>query len=243
MTARLLIDAGNTRLKWAVADASGWRAQGACDYADWSDLEAVLADVRTCVIASVAGAERTQYLSDVLARAGVAAVWLQAAAVFGDLRNGYDDPGQLGVDRWMGLIAARARTREPVLVVSAGTALTADALAADGTFLGGVIVPGLALMRQALRDGTAGVDPAAGSRQVFPRTTADAVHSGMVGALCGCVRQQYDYLAAHAAQAPRCFMTGGDAAVLAPHLELPVEIVPALVLEGIERVAREGSAR
>lgn len=243
MSAQLLVDAGNTRMKWGVVDAAGWRIQGICDYVDWSALQAALVDVYTCVIASVAGAEREQQLSAVLEQGGVAATWLQAEAAFGDVRNGYDDPDKLGVDRWMALIAARARTAEPVLVVSAGTALTADALAGDGQFLGGTIVPGLALMHRALRTGTAGVDAFAGSVQKFPRTTADAVHSGMVGALCGCVRQQYDYLAAHACQAPRCFVTGGDAAVLAPHLGVPFEIVPALVLEGVARVAREGSAR
>lgn len=243
MNARLLIDAGNSRIKWAVADAAGWRDHGVCDYADWATLNAALDGVRECAVACVAGAERAQQLAGVLEKAGVATTWLQAAASFGDVRNGYDDSGKLGVDRWMALLAARARTREPVLVVSAGTALTADALAADGHFLGGIIVPGLALMRQALRAGTAGVDPPSGSVQVFPRTTADAVHSGLVGALCGCVRQQYDHLAAHAGQSPHCFVTGGDAAALAPYLDVPFEIMPALVLEGIERVARDGGGR
>lgn len=233
----LLIDAGNTRLKWAVTEAGSWVAQGHSDYADWTGLRQSLPGVTRCHVASVASATRTGELAALLAEAGVPTVWLRAEARFGDVVNGYADPHQLGVDRWMGVIAARARTRDAVLVASAGTALTVDALAADGRFLGGVIVPGLQLMRQALRAGTAGVEPAGGRVRPFPSTTADAVESGLVAALAGTIRQQHARLAEVAERMPRCLLTGGDAAVLAPWLELAVEIVPALVLEGVAHVA------
>lgn len=242
MTTRLLVDAGNTRLKWAVVEGDTWHAQGVADYADCSRFDAALEQVGECFIASVAGCERSQHLADLLSRAGVVATWLASEAAYGDLSNGYEAPEKLGVDRWMGLVAARARTREAVLVVSAGTALTVDALSGDGRFLGGIIVPGVALMREALRLGTAGVAPSAGAVQAFPRTTADAVCSGAIAALCGAVRQQFAHLAAHAGQTPRCIVTGGSAAELAPHLALSFEIVPTLVLEGIDRVARERGA-
>ena len=236
---RLLIDAGNTRLKWARVEDGVWRAEGSGDYRDWSALARALDGVSACHVACVASDAHAQALAAVLAAAGVPATWHAAGAAFGEVRNAYDTPRQLGVDRWMALIAARARCREAVLVVSAGTALTADALAADGRFLGGVIVPGLALMRQALYGGTAGVAPQAGTVTAFPRSTADAVESGIVAALCGAIRQQYDYLAAQAGVPPRCLLSGGDAAHLLPHLGLPAEIAPKLVLEGIARVAAE----
>lgn len=237
--AQLLVDAGNTRLKWARVEDGEWRAAGSGDYRDWSALVRALDGVSACHIACVAGGAHAQALAAVLAAAGVRATWHAAAASFGEVRNTYETPQQLGVDRWMALIAARARCREAVLVVSAGTALTADALAADGRFLGGVIVPGLGLMRQALHTGTAGVAPPAGTVTAFPRTTADAVESGIVAALCGVVRQQYDLLAAQAGMTPRCLLSGGDAARLQPHLGLPAEVVPMLVLEGVARVAAE----
>lgn len=242
-TAKVLIDAGNTRLKWARIENGSWCAQGSDDYSDWSALQGALDGAPDCFVASVAGAARAQTLADVLATAGVRAIWLKAAAEFGDVINGYEVPQQLGVDRWMALIAARARSREAALVVSAGTALTADALAADGRFLGGVIMPGLSLMRRALQTGTAGVAPLEGDVQAFPHTTADAVESGLVAALCGAIRQQYDYLAAQAGVAPRCLLSGGDAERILPHLGLPAEIVPTLVLEGIGHVAEEGNTR
>lgn len=237
--ASVLIDAGNTRLKWVRVEGDRWGAQGSGDYSDWSALQGALDGAADCHIASVASTAHAQALAAVLGAASVRATWHTATAAFGDVVNGYAVPQQLGVDRWMALIAARARSREAVLVVSAGTALTVDALAADGCFLGGVIVPGVTLMRQALQTGTAGVAPPVGDVQAFPRTTADAVESGIVAALCGAIRQQYDYLAAQAGVAPRCLLSGGDAARIRPHLGLPAEVVPALVLEGIERVAAE----
>jgi type III pantothenate kinase len=168
--------------------------------------------------------------------------WLAAEARFLDVRNGYTNPRQLGVDRWMGLIAARQRTRAPALVVSAGTAMTVDALSADGLFLGGLIVPGLVMMRQALQQGTARVTGAEGAWQAFPCTTADAVESGIVSALCGAVQLQQGRLGAFSGREPDCFITGGDAEKLLPHLGRKVECVPSLVLEGIDCVARRDEA-
>lgn len=239
----LLIDAGNSTLKWAAVDAGQWRAQGRSDYADWAGLKAELTPDATCFIASVTDPAREAALAALLNEAGLAAAWLKAEVGFGDLKNSYRDPQQLGVDRWMGLIGARQRTHDPVVVVSAGTAMTVDALAADGVFLGGVIVPGFKLMRQALQQGTAQVADVAGEMQAFPHTTADAVHSGILAALCGAIRQQYAQLAEAAGQPPRCLLTGGDAAMLLPSLNLPGELAPALILEGIHCVAVERTSR
>ncbi len=234
---RLLLDAGNTSLKWAVVEGRHWHATGRCDYADWTALAAQLRAGTDCFIASVAGAAREQQIAARLEAAGIAANWLAAEAGFGEVKNAYQDPRQLGVDRWMALIAARQHTCDAVLVVSVGTAMTVDALSAAGMFLGGVIVPGIRLMRQSLQQGTARIDDAAGDWQAFPRATADAVQSGIVAALCGAIAQQHARLAEVAGSAPRCLLTGGDAETVLSHLRVPAEHVPALVLEGIDCVA------
>ena len=239
MSQRLLVDAGNTRVKWAVVDAGRWIAQGSGDYTDWSSLQRVLAPGMPCFVASVAGDAQEQRLAAVLKATGCEANWLAASAECAGVTNAYSTPAKLGVDRWMGLIAARARTHDPVLVVSAGTALTVDALAADGVFLGGVIVPGAGLMRRSLAEGTARIGGAPGQWQAFPRATADAVESGITAALCGAIEQQYARLAAVSPRRPQCLLSGGDAETLLPHLGLPAEHVPGLVLEGIDCVARE----
>lgn len=239
MMRRLLLDAGNSSLKWAVVEAGKWRAQGRCDYAELADLGPHLTHDTACFVASVTRPAHASALAAWLQAAGIEPAWLRAEAAFAGLRNGYHNPQQLGVDRWMGLIAAWQRAREAVLVVSAGTAMTIDAVSAEGEFLGGLIVPGAALMRQALLQGTAGVGEIAGHCQAFPRDTADAVESGIVAALCGAVRQQHGLLAERVDKPPRVLLTGGDAGLLLPHLGLPLEHVPALVLEGIDCVARE----
>ncbi|MDP1644601.1 MAG: type III pantothenate kinase [Thiobacillus sp.] len=237
------MDAGNSRLKWAVVEEGRWRAQGGSDYADLSALKAQLTAGTSCFIASVANIAHEQQLATLLEAAGLGATWLTAEAGFAEIKNTYLNPRQLGVDRWMGLIAARRRIREPVLVVSVGTAMTVDALSADGVFLGGVIVPGVSLMRQALQQGTARVADAAGHWQAFPRTTADAVQSGIMAALCGAIQLQHARLAEAAGTAPHCLLTGGDAGGVLPHLAVPAEHVPALVLEGMDCVTKEGMSR
>jgi type III pantothenate kinase len=236
---RLLLDAGNTRLKWAVLEAGLWRQQGSAAYSDLSALSQVMEQGASCYIASVARVEHEKQLTALLAPLAITPKWLVAATRFSDVRNTYTNPKELGVDRWMGLIAARERTRTAALVVSVGTAMTVDAMSASGVFMGGVIVPGFAMMQQALQQGTARVAEVAGTWQAFPLNTADAVESGILAALCGAIQLQYMRLAETAGEKPHCILTGGAAEKVLPHLTLPVEYVPTLVLEGIDRVANE----
>jgi type III pantothenate kinase len=236
---RLLIDAGNTRFKWALVDGTLWREQGTMTYSALSALTPLMDADTHCFIASVASQQHEEQIRAVLAAASITPTWLTAVDRFGGVRNAYENPQQLGVDRWMGLVAARQRSQGAVLVVSAGTAMTVDALSTDGTFQGGLIVPGFTLMQQALRQGTARVAEVEGQCQAFPRSTPDAVQSGIVAALCGAIERQYARLAEMAGSAPQCMLTGGDAEKLLPYLAIPAQHVPALVLEGMDRVARE----
>lgn len=239
---RLLLDAGNTRLKWVVVEDGLWRAQGSAAYSDLTALSRILASGLDCYIASVAGQQHENQIRMLLAPLAIAPTWLTAEARYSDVRNNYTDPQQLGVDRWMCLIAARQRIKAPALVVSVGTAMTVDALAEDGTFLGGLIVPGIHLMQQALQQGTAHISEVNGTWRAFPHATADAVESGVVAALCGAIQMQHVQLDRMAGMTPHCILTGGDAEKLLPHLGMTVEHVPTLVLEGIDCVAREGAA-
>ncbi len=241
-TRRLLIDAGNTRLKWALVESGVWHEQGSLAYTELASLALVLKPGTRCYIASVARAQHEEQISRLLAPFAITPSWLVAEARFTDITNSYAHPQQLGVDRWMGLIAARQRSRAATLVVSAGTAMTVDALAADGTFLGGLIVPGVAMMQQTLQQGTARVAEVSGNWHAFPLSTPDAVESGIVAALCGAVQLQHARLNAIAGETPQCILTGGDAEKLLPHLSIDAEHVPALVLEGMDCVAREGTA-
>jgi type III pantothenate kinase len=236
---RILLDAGNTRLKWAVVADGLWLGQGSAEYSDLDSLRQLLDTGCACYIASVTSASNEQRIDTLLTSFDIVPRRLKSSPQFKELVNGYEHPQQLGVDRWMGLIAARGRTLEPTLVVSVGTAMTVDSLSAEGVFLGGLIVPGLDMMRQSLLQGAAQVGEGVGVWQAFPRSTADAVRSGIVTAMCGAIQTQHERLAEECGRTPGCILTGGDALMLQPHLTVSVEHVPALILEGIERVASE----
>ena len=243
MTSHLLIDAGNTRVKWVVVEDGEWSEPGQAFYVDLTALSASLRTGMVVYLASVASDAQNLRLKNCLAAAQVTVRTLTAEADFDALENGYESPDQLGVDRWMALIGARARSQLPVLVVSAGTALTIDALSESGRFLGGLILPGKTLMRDALNTGTARVRATSGEKRDFPNCTADAMESGILEAMAGAVRTQRDRLAGVSQHSPLCFVTGGDALDLIPALDGQVQHLPALVLEGMDCVARKALSR
>jgi type III pantothenate kinase len=237
---RLLIDAGNSRVKWTtVAGEARWLEQGVADYAALEELvRATVPDMRI-IVASVAKPEQEAKLLAALGVRRESVHWLSSARAGGGVQNGYVSPERLGVDRWLGLIAARRRTSDAVMVVSAGTALVMDALTAEGRFPGGTIQPGLALMRRALAEGMPRLTKLPGSVVDFPRKSEDAIESGTVMALCASIERRYAMLCDQAAAAVHCLVTGGDASYLLPYLSMPCEYVPALVLEGMDWITRE----
>lgn len=172
------------------------------------------------------------------------------------VRNGYSDPTQLGSDRWMALIAAFGSMKRettlsgahvyPQLVVMAGTALTIDALAADGEFLGGVIVPGATLMRAALKQGTARLPANRGDHELFPTNTDNAIATGAIEACLGAMQRMHGALIRRSGvdrlSEVRCIASGGGLAVLAQHwatLSFAVAVHDNLVLDGLIRLAYE----
>jgi len=239
------IDAGNSRVKWGLHDGRGWLKQGWADNGEKGALEEAWRGMATpaqVVISNVAGAEMCEALGALLSPWPVSPLWVTAGASACGVSNGYDNPAQLGSDRWAALVAAWDLRSAGCLVVNAGTALTADVLSDDGVFLGGVIVPGLTLMQQSLGAGTAlGAQPC-GRFTALPSNTADAVYSGALQALAGAVENMWRELARVRPRDPHCVLSGGTAQQLLPLLAMPVTAVENLVLEGLVRVAREAEA-
>jgi type III pantothenate kinase len=163
------------------------------------------------------------------------------------LRNGYRDAGQLGVDRWHALIAARAAFPERALVVvAAGTATTVDGVTADGGFIGGAIAPGVRLMLEALARGTANLPFASGRMSSFPLSTDDAIVTGVLGCQLGLVERFVRVFRAEHGE-PLVVLSGGHAAQLAPYVgtgtALPsVAREENLVLRGVYLRARAAAA-
>jgi type III pantothenate kinase len=152
------------------------------------------------------------------------------------VKSGYAKPEQLGSDRWAALIGARHLCAGPCLVINAGTTMTIDALSGDGVFLGGCIVPGLALMQDALARNTAQLELAAGRFLYFPDNTADAIMSGAINALSGAVDRMLGYMQEAAGHEPLVVLSGGAADTLEPHLRGRVERIDNLVLVGLAEV-------
>ncbi len=235
----LLIDQGNTRIKWALS-RSGALVEGAFgavagDAIDLTRPPWPAVSIDRIVLASVADDARAQALMQQLrADRSPPVVRVRTQSRWGDLINGYALPDDLGVDRWLGLIAARTGWHgRPLLVVSAGTALTVDALAADGRHLGGVIAPGLAAMRQGLLDAAPGLKRHAGGRESddWALASDEAIASGCLQAALGLVERARSRLSSPADAL--LLMTGGDAPRLLPALVGAVEHRPRLVLEGL----------
>ena len=124
------------------------------------------------------------------------------------------------------------------MVVNAGTTLTVDALSSEGIFVGGYIVPGYAMMREALTGRTALLKSQTGRFSFFPDNTGDAIESGILNALAGAVERMSRYLA-HTGQEDACILlSGGDAALLEPLLPAP-RLVDNLVLDGLVRIGTD----
>jgi type III pantothenate kinase len=237
----LAIDAGNTRIKWGIHDGHAWIASGAVDSASpgrlaqaWSGAPRPTRAIASNVAGDAVGAE----LESACARSGIALRVIRSEGAQLGVVNGYEEPAQLGSDRWAALIAAHRLEPGHKLVVNAGTALTIDALAADGRFLGGLIVPGPALMRRSLDRGTAGLRLTEGRFEDFPRSTPDAITSGAIQAAAGAVARIRDAMAARGLAPARALLSGGAAGTLAPHLSIACAIHENLVLDGLALIAR-----
>lgn len=238
----LAIDAGNTRIKWGVRTAGAWSALGACATVDSATLARVLdgsAGYECTLVANVAGPRVRADIERALAGAAVAPEFIASRDFQCGVRSSYDDPGQLGCDRWAALIGAHRLFPGACLVVNAGTALTVDALTDDGLFLGGIIVAGMALMRKALDLNTAGLAERPGAVRYFPANTGDAIVSGAAHACAGAIERMAMFMRESGHPSLRVILSGGAAAELRPLLDLDTELVPNLVLEGLATIAEE----
>lgn len=237
----LLIDAGNTRVKWGVHDGHAYVATGAVEMAKVATLAkawpAGLA-ASAAIASNVAGASVQVEIERACASRGVSLKVIASVSEQLGVTNGYREPGQLGPDRWAALIAAHRAGPGHKLVVNAGTALTIDALTADGRFLGGLIVPGPALMRRSLDLGTAGLRLTEGAFAEFPASTPEAITSGAIQACAGAVERMRDAMAGRDCAPSQVVLSGGAAAELAGRLPIPATIRENLVLDGLLLIAR-----
>jgi type III pantothenate kinase len=249
----MLIDIGNTRLKWALMDdvrpGAKVLAQGAefLEHIDqlaegaWGALP-VPQHVLGCVVAGDAVKRRIELQ---LEPWPVDASWVVSSEASAGLRNGYDHPTRLGADRWVAMVGAWARVQQqfgcgrPVVVVMVGTAVTVEAIDAQGHFLGGLILPGHGIMLRALESGTAGLHVPTGEVRPFPTNTSDALTSGGTYAIAGAVERMAQHLQTHCGEPPVCIMTGGAGWKMLPSMTRPFDLVDSLIFDGLLVMAQE----
>lgn len=254
----LAIDIGNTRLKWALYDTAQpgtrARAQGAVFIenietlaeAEWRQLPAPLAIIGS----NVAGDAVRHRVEEQLELWDLPVRWVASSAGGGGIVNGYDTPGRLGVDRFVAQVGARwhvlaAGAAAPALVVMVGTAVTADALDAEGRFLGGLILPGHGIMLRALENGTAGLRVPTGDVTAFPTNTSDALTSGGTYAITGAIERIHRHLSRRCGGSLQTLVTGGAGWKVSPYLEVEHRMVDSLIFDGllVLQQEREQAAR
>lgn len=241
----LLLDFGNTRLKWAITSgvlSSGSRLveKGVVSYEDtaisaWA-LALSPASIDEIWFASVVGTELEAKVFMQLSALTSTPKRFQVTARAGDLQNRYATPQTLGVDRWAAAIGAWGLLKQSCLVVCAGTATTIDLIEAsqlgEASYCGGLIVPGLDLMLQSLHQRTARLPAAKGRYCAAPAVadnTDDAITSGAIDATCGAIER----MAQRLDEGAPWLITGGNAGQLQDVLGSRVKLVEDLTLEGL----------
>ena len=248
----LALDVGNTRLKWALYERphpdAALLAHGAeflenidrLAEGPWADLpepEHMLG----CVVAGDAIKRRVQEQMEIW---DIHPKWVVPSVQEAGLINGYDHPSRLGADRWVAMIGARQRMlaqggpARPLVVVMVGTAVTVEAIDANGKFLGGLILPGHGIMLRALESGTAGLRVPTGEVCEFPTNTSDALTSGGTYAIAGAVERMVQHVRQHCGAEPACYMTGGAGWKMAPSMSVQFELVDTLIFDGLLEIAQ-----
>lgn len=239
---KLWLDIGNTRLKYWITDHEQILEHGAeLHLQSPADLLLGLVQhfkrlsIQQVGISSVLDKKNNDRIFKILKRLNVPVIIAKVQAEYAGLVCGYDDPTQLGIDRWLQVLAVAKDSTQNYCVISCGTALTID-LAQGQTHLGGFILPNLYLQRDSLIQNTKGIKiPDAAFEALSPgRNTIDAVHHGiLLGLLSTIEKVLHDFPA-------QLILTGGDAPLFAQHLmQFNPVIEPDLLLKGLQHfVAR-----
>ena len=223
------LDVGNSYTKWRADEQRGRVVTG-----ELPKLEKSVVRVRVSAVAQSA----TQLSQQIQGRYGVEPEFAKTSATLSGVHNGYGDVSQLGVDRWLALVAAWQRVQNDLLLFDLGTAMTADYVRADGNHLGGYIVPGLNAMKNALGQRTRDVqvresDSSFKLSETPATNTIDAVNFGLERVQLGWIQSCIEIGAQTFSNTPTLILTGGDLAVTELTRLFRFQYCPDLVLEGL----------
>jgi type III pantothenate kinase len=247
----LLVDAGNTRMKWARLTGAQPGKSRAAAHAGWSAADYLRRltgpgrGIERVVISSVAGAQVDRALAAAARRLGVRAEFVVVPRHGGGVRVGYLEPWRLGVDRYVAMVGAHDLfPRVPLWVVGVGTALTLDLVSAGGRHRGGLIVPGPSLMVETLLTRTSGIRVRSagghgGPAGFLARSTREAIQQGARLAAAALVDRAVTEAGSRSGRAALVVITGGGSGAVRPLLRSAAACVPDLVLKGLAVLARQ----
>ena len=238
----LLIDIGNTKTKWALRDEKNIYEEGIFLTEDIDqDQFKYHSKIKKVCVANVAGFEKEAILKVKLKNFLCPIVFVKLQKTFHHLINHYEDPVQLGVDRWLSAIAVSENKNETSLIVTMGTAVTIDLVHYDKKLLksyfeGGLILPGLYLNKEALSDGTSNLKFVTGDFKVPATNTGDAIESGFILSVLGCI-QFFVNKEKSNHRTVSIVLSGGDAKLIFKHLDSTLKVLTVvkddLVLDGL----------
>jgi type III pantothenate kinase len=248
----LLVDIGNSRVKWAQYDRGQLGVQSASAYSSWTidDWRRALFQapgVDHVIVASVAGDAIAALVSEAARlETGKPAAFVVTSREAGGVRNAYPEPRLLGVDRWLAAIAGYRLARGACCVADVGTAATLDGVTGEGQHLGGFIVPGPQLMMRSLWGGTSDLashtaTSGAAAGAPFADNTRDAIERGCALAVAALVDRAVAEMTRRLGSMPALMLTGGGAPGIERLVETPALHVPDLVLRGLAVVVAEST--
>ena len=238
----LLLDGGNSQLKWAWVENGTFSEVGRAPYRDLTQLGEEwlqFADEDVKIVGcAVCGSVKKAMVEEQLTHP---VEWLSSMPQALGIRNHYRRPEEHGSDRWFNALGSRRFTQNACVVVSCGTAVTTDALTEDNHYLGGTIMPGFHLMKEAMALKTANLNRPIGKVYPFPTTTPNAIASGMMDAVCGALMMMHGRLKDKTGgdKPVDIIITGGGAARVVQALpesfvhDNQVKIVDNLVIHGL----------
>ncbi len=241
----LLVDVGNSRIKWAISQAGRLSAHGKAVHDGCMPAEVCQAWLTgeppaRVIIANVASEEYAQLLEAwVQGQWSLNVEYIVVDPGYSNLKLAYSDATKFGVDRWLALIAARSMSSTAVAVIDVGTAVTVDVLSAQGSHLGGVIIPGLGLMRQSLQQKTSAIQPGKACQKnatwmLLGQDTETCIACGSLYALAGAVEHMLARVEAQTGARLSVIICGGDAEVVQAELKIESRHISDLVLQGMQ---------
>ncbi len=250
---KLLVDIGNSRIKWAFWDGERMSPLSAVSHREanfdrllhyiWRDLPRPT----QVLVSNVAGEEVESALHTWTATTWhIVPTFIETSALAFGVKNGYEQFDKFGVDRWLALIAVYQEygKEHPVIVIDSGTCMTVDVLDADGNHLGGLMTPGIHSSRRALTSYTAMPDiHVQSSAEEHDRLLAINTHEGIMGGtLFSCVAyldRLIDEITLEMGPEVKAVITGGESVQLAKLVKHPLQVKENLVIEGLSYFAKQ----